>query len=93
MLDASVTLAPLLQARTLSQYLFNLDSPRWHRSYARTLKRLIGQSPKVCLSIHPLTLRVHVRNNWVLGVAILVIVVQVVGMYMISMYLDPYDKP
>ena len=35
------------------------------------------------------TLRVHVPNNWVLRVLVIVIVVQVLGKYMIIGYLDP----
>ena len=33
--------------------------------------------------------RVQVRNNWVLGFGVIVIVVQVLGKYMIIRYLDP----
>ena len=36
-----------------------------------------------------ITLRVHVPNNWVLRVLVIVIVVQVLGKYMIIRYLDP----
>ena len=34
-------------------------------------------------------LRVHVPNNWVLGIWVIVILVQVLGKYMIVRYLDP----
>ena len=37
----------------------------------------------------PKGLRVHVPNNWVLGVLVLVIVVQALGKYMNIRYLDP----
>ena len=36
-----------------------------------------------------LTLRVHVPNNLVLGILVIVIIVQVWGKYMIIVYLDP----
>ena len=36
------------------------------------------------------TLRVHVPNDWVLGVLVLAIVVQVLGKYMIIEYLNPW---
>ena len=36
-----------------------------------------------------LTLRVHVPNNWVLRVLVIVVVVQILGKYMIIRYLDP----
>ena len=35
------------------------------------------------------TLRVHVPNNWVRRVVVIVIIVQVLVEYMIIMYLDP----
>ena len=35
-------------------------------------------------------LKVHVPNNWVLRVLVIVIIVQVLGNYMIIGYLDPY---
>ena len=35
------------------------------------------------------SLRVHVPNNWVLRVLVIVIAVQVLGKYMIIRYLDP----
>ena len=35
------------------------------------------------------SLRVHVPNNWVLGIWVIVIMVQVWGKYMIIGYLDP----
>ena len=49
------------------------------------------QSPSTPLtvSLTRLTQRVHVRNNQVLGIWVLVIVVQVWGKYMIFRYLDP----
>ena len=36
--------------------------------------------------------RVHVPNNWVLRVLVIVIIVQVWGKYMIIRYLDPYRE-
>ena len=36
-----------------------------------------------------LSLRVHVPNNWILRVLVIVIIVQVLGKYMIIRYLDP----
>ena len=36
-----------------------------------------------------LSLRVHVPNNWILRVLVMVIIVQVLGKYMIIRYLDP----
>ena len=38
------------------------------------------------------TQRVHVPNNWVLGIWVILIIVQVLGKYMIIRYLDPYKK-
>ena len=35
------------------------------------------------------TLRVHVPNNWVLRILVIVIIVQVLGKYMTNRYLDP----
>ena len=35
------------------------------------------------------TLRVHVPNNWVLGIWVIVLIVLVLGKYMIIRYLDP----
>ena len=35
------------------------------------------------------TLRVHVPNNWVPRVLVMVIIVEVLGKYMIIEYLDP----
>ena len=36
------------------------------------------------------TLRVHVPNNWVLGLGVVINIIQVMGKYMIVRYLDPY---
>ena len=38
---------------------------------------------------NPQTLRVQVPNNWVLGIWVIVVIVQVWGKYMINGYLDP----
>ena len=35
------------------------------------------------------SLRVHVPNNWVLGILVIVILVQMLGKYMLIGYLDP----
>ena len=43
---------------------------------------LTGKDPLI-------TLRVQVPKNWVLGIWVIVIIVQVLGKYMIIRYLDP----
>ena len=43
---------------------------------------------RYCIS-DGITLTVHVPNNWVLRVLVIVIIVQVLGKYMIIRYLDP----
>ena len=40
-------------------------------------------------ALNNMNLRVHVPNNWVLGIWVIVIIVQVWGEYMIIGYLDP----
>ena len=40
-------------------------------------------------SMYSITQRVHVLNNQVLGIWVLLIIVQVLGKYMIIRYLDP----
>ena len=41
------------------------------------------------LKLGTLSLRVHVPNNWVLRIWVIVIIVLVLGKYMIIWYLDP----
>ena len=54
--------------------------------------RLVPRCSSSCW-LQSITLRVHVPNNWVLRVLVIVIVavivVQVLGKYMITRYLDP----
>ena len=54
----------------------------------------LGLRRRVCglakESVHPITQRVHVPNNWVLGIWVIVIIVQVLGEHMMIRYLDPY---
>ena len=45
-------------------------------------------SSMACCGFQP-ALRVHVPNNWVLGIWVIVIMVQALGKYMIIGYLDP----
>ena len=44
---------------------------------------------QIRLRIWPISLRVHVPNNQVLGFWVIVIIVQVLGKYIIIGYLDP----
>ena len=48
-----------------------------------------GMAGQPARGIQLLTLRVHVPNNLVLGILVIVIIVQVWGKYMIIVYLDP----
>ena len=56
---------------------------------SRTCEHGGKSSSRDLLQLHFQTLGVHVPNNWVLGIRILVFVVQVRGKYMIIGYLDP----
>ena len=52
---------------------------------------IVGELIALCMD-SPLSLlspRVQVPNNWVLGILVIVILVQVQGKYMITGYLDP----
>ena len=50
---------------------------------------VIAMVPELLPQNLTITLRVHVPNNWVLGIWVIVIIVMVLGKYMIIRYLDP----
>ena len=45
--------------------------------------------PLLTMQFRDLSLRVHVPNNWVLGIWVIVVMVQVWGKYTIIGHLDP----
>ena len=64
--------------------------------HAHTMKPFLHTAVKrnpciaiCCARVYCLSQRVHVANNWVLGIWVIVIIVQVLGKYMIIGYMDP----